>query len=67
MYNDKCFECQEIKDIIRIETHPKTNEVRKYCNDCFNKYNEQCEVCGDSFVNIGWHNLENRLGRALLV
>jgi hypothetical protein len=54
-YSDKCDICKE-HEVTRIETNPDyPNDQRGYCTQCLYENGEQCEVCGDTFVEFGWH------------
>ena len=66
-YSDKCDLCNE-REVTRIETNPdNANDQRGYCTECLYENGDRCEVCEDTFVNIGWHNRDNRKNGALLV
>ena len=58
-YSDICDEC-EVNTVSRIETNPdNANDQKGYCIECQNANGEQCEECGDVFVNFGWHVRDN--------
>lgn len=65
--NRECSICHNILEIVRSEMSPHDGHVEHFCNNCFWPNSEQCEICDDHFVHIGWHNFENRSKGALLV